>query len=379
MTKKLSIKSVLFFLLTSSIFLSCNVDKKRKIEEVPIQLNEETVTIFGHQIERAIYNDDANFFNGAIDTNFIKEKISENSLIYSSLDAEFGKALFKQAIHQGDFVLKEFNEGGHFKLISYYEKENKHHLIFRLYSNWSIYIEDYEVDTVNNELKIKEGFNYNLGISFTDKVKYSMLYSILLKTDSKGIISLFLQIDSLIQKEKIAAALELLTTNEALLKEYPYYQQQLIQVQYLHNPKGFIDFLEGLHLDKRCELVHKLLFYSNNGHVEESYATIDELINITGDDPIYLFFYGRAHFLAKKYKDALICYEEAEKGLPLFWDLWYSKLEVYYNLKQVDAFIETLRLSEEHYGMDKREMLELTEEEFPKVYKKVSEVFEKDF
>ncbi len=48
--------------------------------------------------------------------------------------------------------------------------------------------------------------------------------------------------------------------------------------------------------------LHQLIFSLNEGKTEIAQNTINELIEQTGDDPIYLMMFGKANFYAKNYK-----------------------------------------------------------------------------
>jgi len=374
LTKRNSILLIFCFLL----LLSCQSPKEKQFtESIPVSLNEETATIFARQIERSLYNDDPTFFNQAFDQTFIKKAISDNSIVSSSLDTEFGKEYFKNNISVGDFVLGAIRKGGDFKFIKYYKDGETHHIIFRLYSDYGITIDDYELHICDNEIRIKDGFNYNLGVSLIQKIKYSILYNTLQKTDPNGNTSIIAKADKLISEEKYKEAADLLQKNQELIKEYPHYHQLLLQSSFLAAPKQFIPFIEKLNLDHRTLLIHQLLYYTNSGNIQASQKIIDELINITGDDPIYLFLYGRANLISKKYNDALTCFKELENALPPLWDIWTSSLECHYKLKQSDEFINTLLMGEKNYSMTPEEMIQITQENYPQMLGTVKKHFNK--
>jgi tetratricopeptide (TPR) repeat protein len=135
---------------------------------------------------------------------------------------------------------------------------------------------------------------------------------------------------------------------------------------------NFVSELEQLRadgFDERSIRLHKLLYYSNSGMVAEVENVVNQLIEETGDDPIYLLFFGKANFYADNYKDALFCYNEAEKGMPMIWDLWYGKLECYAKLNDKTNFDNSLKLAQTVYNMNAEEINKFVKTNFPGMIK----------
>lgn len=340
-------------------------------------LNEESAISFAQKIEQTLYQEEIEFFNTSFDLDYIKTEISKNSILLSSLDTDFGKELFRQSIELGKYIVEALKDGGNYQFVRYYCQDSIHHLIFRLYANEGVTIDDYELTMVDNQIKIKNGFNYNLGVTLIEKIKYSILFNLMRKTDPDGNTSIIAHAAQLMQEDKNREAVNFLQKNHLLIEEYPHYLQLLLQSNFLSNPNKFISFLNSLNLDKRTELIHQFLYYTNRGEVNSLQNTINQLIDYTGDDPIYLFFYAKANYIAKKYDDAFICYQQIGNSLPLFWDFWYTQLETYAQLNKKDEFIETLLLGEKYYQLEEEDLMLITEEEFPKMFSFVQEYFSK--
>lgn len=340
-----------------------------------IDLNENSVTVMGTQLEQSVLNGIPDVFNKAFDQEYLKSIIRDNSIVNSSLDADFGKEYFESNFHIGDEMVELVNNGGDFKFVQYYFDENhhNHHIVFRSYNDFVLNFYDYIVDTLNNKLVIKDGFIYNTGTNFSDNIRENVLLMALNKTNPEGITLTLSNIKANFDGQKYKEALRLLREHQTELKDLSCYWQLYIATLYQTCPKeSFLDSLNTLgekNIDRRMLQLHQLIFSLNEGKTEIAQNTINELIEQTGDDPIYLMMFGKANFYAKNYKDALICYETSEQYLPPLWDLWYGKLECLDALNDKENFVKCLNSAINNYKMSKEELTELTKKHFPKMAK----------
>lgn len=353
----------LLLILIFTFFASCKEKKIETEENSPVKLNRESIEIFAGYLENSVILNNPDPFNRAFDKDYIRKQISDNSIVYSSLDTDFGQAFFESNFRQGDKSVDVVNRGGDFKFVKYYEKEGKHHVIFRHYRDHALKIDDYIVDTLQGEIKIRDGFGYSVSTTFVNQVRYNMLFDIMQRTNPEGSTQYFNQIRELLQNRKGEEALRILETNREFLEEYPlfiqYYLQSLMQV----DPDNFMENIDQLErdgrLDPRSLLLHKFLYCVNMGKIEEVERTAMELIRFTGDDPIYLFMFGLAYFYAQDYDAALYCYENALTGMPMIWDLWYNTLECYQRLNAMEKFDEILLKGKDLYGLNDSELEEI--------------------
>lgn len=365
--------NIIFFIILSISIIGCGRNQEKVSEQNTLELNKNSVTAFARQLESSILNGIPDFYNQAFDVEHIRQTISNNSIVYSSLDTDFGKSFFDTCFHQGDYAVNIINDGGDFKFVKYYEKEGKHHIVIRTYKDFTLNFYDYQIDTVHNELKIKDGYIYNSSCTFSKYVEESVLLNVLYKTNPEGIVKTLDEVHSLMQNDQNQKAITLLNDHREELKDLSLYWQLYIANLYKVTSKNkFIEALNSIdndQLDSTYFMLHHLMFYFNEGMCKETENTINQLISHTGDDPIYLLFFGKANYYAKNYKDALICYQTAEEVIPLIWDLWFGELECYYRLNDKDNFYKTIQLSESKYNMTKVEQQELIKKHFPKMKK----------
>jgi len=349
------------FLVFLTFFVACNRTSKMIEDDDVVVLTEESAVAFAKQLENSVevLSFNAAFLNDAFDKEHIKSVISNHSIVYSALDTEFGQQFFNQSFNFGDEVLAAVENGGDFRFVRHYEKDGEHHIIMHLYRDFSLKIFDFVLDTAENQIKIKDGFLYDISNTYSNNICYNIVYQVLKKTNPEGVISLFRKLNQLVKERKSKEVQNFLQEHQTILQEYPIYQYYKIQNSFDIDPENHIAFLEKLEterIDPRTVLLHKMHYYYNTGKPELLLKVIDLLIDYTGDDPIYLLFYGKSCFIIKDYKTALYCYENAAAGMPLIWDIWFGKLECYAQLKMEKEFKETLLLGKEVYGMNDEDL-----------------------
>ncbi len=351
--------SILFFCFIGLLLgQSCHHKNKTEETSAPAELTEQTVTAFAQEIADKIVHEHADALNNAFDEEYIRQLVSENSIVYSGFDVEGGKEYFENCLHLGDQAVKSVSNGGDFAFVRYYVNDQQHHIVFRTYDDFNLNFMDFILDTVNGVLKIKDGFIYNTGSLLSKNIEYSMLFNLMLQTNPDDEVQWLHTAQEQTMDGQSAKALQILTEHRDGLKEYPLYYQLLIANLYQNNPKNFIARLDKLKedVDERYLQLHKLLYYVNEGKVTETENTINDLIPQTGDDPVFLLFYAKSCLLAKDYQRALDCLTTAESALPLLWDLWYSELQCYKGLKDNEGFDQCLQRGKEAYGMSDEEL-----------------------
>ena len=358
-------KSVKYLCIICILLLCAGACKTKAPVEEGIILDEDNVSAFALQIEQSVLNGNPDVYNKAFDKQYLKSVIRDNSIVNSSLDADFGQDFFESNFHAGDEAVALVDNGGDFKFVRYYlnAADSSHHIVFRTYNDFILNFYDYEVDTLGGNIVIKDGFIYNTGNLLSDNIRENILLNVLYKTNPEGITSMLSQIKELSDQGKNKEALQLLNEHETELRDLSYYWQMYIANLYKTCPKTqYIDSLNALKnkgLDQRMLLLHQLMFYLNEGMTESCEGTINELIEYAGDDPIFLLIFGKANYYAKNYETALGCYETANQYLPPLWDLWYGQLECFHALNDTDGFCRCLETAKQNYGMTDEELAEI--------------------
>lgn len=364
-------RATLLILFVTLLFSSCNKKQEQtQTADSVLILNEQLATEFAQKIEQSVLNEASDFFNEAFDKKKIREIISsQNSIVASSFDTQFGRDAFDNNFHYGDFAVAAVQNGGDFRFVRHYEKNGLHHVIFRIYDNFGLKIDDFTLGISDgNEVKIEEAYIYNLSSTFSNLVLHDMLYCTMMNTEPDEAAHAVTTAEELLNAGKFRPLLQHLQANKELIKEYPYYN--FFYIQSIHElSSNFIADLEKMKedsIDERCILVHKLIYYTNLGKTEAVESVIQQLIDYTGEDPIYWVFYGKAMSSSKDYEGALKAYANAELAMPTIWDIWSGKLDCYYRLNRRSDFDQCISQASELFGMSEVEITDFVKKHYPK-------------
>ncbi len=336
-------------------------------------INEQLAIEFAQKIEQSVLNEVPDFFNEAFDKQHIKEVISaQNSIVSSSFDMDFGREAFDNNFKYGDFAVNAVQDGGDFRFLKHYVKDGIHHVIFRIYDDFGLKIDDFTLGVNSkNEIRIKDAYIYNMSSTFSNVVMHDLLYCTMMNTEPDAAAQAITKAEKLLNEKKYAQLLSYLKEKKSLIKDFPYYN--FFYINALNETSThFVSDLEALRkdsLDERCILVHKLIYYMNVAKPAEVENTIQQLMDFTGEDPIYWVFYGKSLANAKKYNDALKAYSNAEQGMPTIWDIWEGKLQCYYQLHDDENFKSCLAEANEKFGMSESEVRDYVRAWYPRYVK----------
>ena len=149
------IRNVTFLCLTIfSVLLSCL--------EKPKQLTKEEVKDFARKLEISVSKRESVFFDNAIDRKELMKRAGLSAGKYA-----------KEKIKLGTSVVNALSKNGTFELIKQYDKEGIWHLLFRIYENDNMALNyfDLELNRRNDEVKIADGYAYNVGQNFSEVLK----------------------------------------------------------------------------------------------------------------------------------------------------------------------------------------------------------------
>lgn len=357
-------KKTFFFALIITLLLGagCNRQKNNAKEHIEaVALTEASVADFAKGIEQGILNGRADAIDKVIDKDNIRQLVSENSIVYSGFDVEGGQAFFERCLQVGQQMVEAVNNGGDFAFTRQYSDKGQHHIVFRTYDNYVVNFYDFTVDTSGGKLMIQDGFIFNAGCLLSKSVEGAMLYNLMLQTNPDSEVKWLLQAEEETKNAQHAKAITTLQSHKEALQQYPAYHQLLIANLHQTDRAHFATRLDALkdEIDERHLLLHKLLYYTNEGKVTETEECINALIPIVGDDPIFLFLYGYANLVAKDYDNALQCFVTVDKSMPLIWDLWQNELRCHKALKDNEGFEQCLKRGKDAYGMSDKEIQEM--------------------
>jgi tetratricopeptide (TPR) repeat protein len=164
------------FLFTSLLIISgC------KTKEKP--LTHEEVKQFAKDLEISMEKRDGSFFNEAIDK---KELIKRSGISDNKSGKGFASGM-QQGMDLGTKLVNSFTKGATYKIVKQYEKDNIHHVIFRLYDDGSLNYHDLELKRTGSEVKVADMFIYTGGEKFSETIKslYDQFSGLIDKTTGK--------------------------------------------------------------------------------------------------------------------------------------------------------------------------------------------------
>lgn len=177
-------KQLQIILAGTLILFSCNTAEKPVTKEEAIN--------FAKEIENAIKKGDGKFLDNAFDK---KEFIKRMDLPDTEEGSGYAKGVAKK-ITIGTQLVNALSDHDNFEFIKHYVKNNRHHVIFRLYTDKdaSLNYQDYELIKRNNKCRVADLYIYMTGETLAETM-HNMFNSLYLKSFSSGEFT---------EKEKIA-------------------------------------------------------------------------------------------------------------------------------------------------------------------------------
>lgn len=147
-------KGIFFFCLVALFYSSCSNESR--------SLTSEEVKDFARKIEISLSKKEPAFFDNALD----KKKLLKKSGIPANKIS--GKSL-----NLGTSIVNGFSSKTTFVLIKQYEKDGTWHLLYRIYDSDSQGLSylDFELTCVRDEIKIADGYAYNVGQNLSELLK----------------------------------------------------------------------------------------------------------------------------------------------------------------------------------------------------------------
>lgn len=166
------------FLILSAFLFSCKSEKKQD----PVSIKE--AKEFAIQLQSSIEKREAGFYNNAIDKAYFLKKAGLKDA--GDKGKAFGEGIAGK-LNIGTQLVNSLSKKGLYQLVKQYEKENKQHLIFRLYDNGSLNYHDIELIKKGAEVKISDLFVYTSGELLSETIHnlYQQMMKLMDKPNSE--------------------------------------------------------------------------------------------------------------------------------------------------------------------------------------------------
>lgn len=259
-----------YLLLLSGVFIlvaciSCSSPEK------PVTADE--ARSFGKKLEQSIEKRDPVFFNEAMD----RTELTKRAGLSGSREEKEFAAGVRNAINMGTKIVEGISKEATYQLVKQYEKDGKHHLIFRLYDDGSINYHDLELIGRKSGPKVADMMVYTTGENL-----------------SVTINGLYKQFSGVIDKS---------TGKEDWLESMPRIRQEMKKGNYDKAYDLFLTIPEEGRKSKAFRML-KIEICSGLGD-EEQQEAIDELISAFPNEPNMQLILLDFYFLKKEYGKVL--------------------------------------------------------------------------
>ncbi|MBQ4355455.1 MAG: hypothetical protein II757_02225 [Bacteroidales bacterium] len=364
--KKTTIYILAVLLLGFAAGCKRDADKRSATQQMTAAEKISAVKKFAQQMTDTIMAGDPAPLNDAIDTVALKQRVTA---IGAALEIGAGMEIFHGNSRYGDYLLDIVENGGDFRFDTCYLRGDTAHLVLRTYDeDGSIQFDDLQLGFRDGQPVIQDAYIYSLAADLSRKIASETTINAFMTTDNpteaaKNMVT----VSALCKQGQYAQMWQLLNDQKSDLQQFTDYYR-FYTIGMYECSKDFLTDLEQLRadgLDERFVLYHKLCYQIGEGQADGVYATILQLMNYTGDDPIYWLLYGKTLAVARRYNDALIAYNTAKQGMDYIWDIWTGELECYAHLGDAATFHSCLSAGKHLYGMTDGELTDFTRRHFP--------------
>jgi hypothetical protein len=313
-------KSTLLILLSCIGLCSC-------IGEAEQPLTKAEAISFAKEIETAIKKGEGSFLDKAFDKN---EFIKKMDLPATDLAKGFAKGV-SQKITIGTQIVNELSDHDSFEFIKYYEKNNRHHLVFRLFTDkdGSLNYQDYELIKTKDRCRIADMYIYMTGETLAETMR-NMYISLYPATVGEPELS---ESEKVADLGKIKEIRKLMNTGkiEEAKKMYdglPDYIRQTKTVAVLHvllasnlsldeYTKAINDFKERFPNDPGMPLMLIDGYYLQKDYAG-ALAAINSLDSQINKDPLLDYHRYLSYELLEDTDSSMVCLRRLVKNMPGF-------------------------------------------------------------
>ena len=146
-------------LMSGMLLMACSSQEK------PISADE--ARKFAQEIEQSIEKREASYMNDVIDRD---EVVKRAGLKTGKKEKDFGAGV-KQSANMGNKIIDALSKTGTYELVKVYEKEDKQHIIFRMYVDGGINYHDMELKRKKEDIKIADIYIYTTGETLSATIK----------------------------------------------------------------------------------------------------------------------------------------------------------------------------------------------------------------
>lgn len=334
----------------------------------------EEAAALAKSIESSMAKRSAAKFNEALDAESLRKRIMEAGK--KKIDSRIVDGTIKELKtgQLGTQITQSLGKGGTYQLVKQYEKDQKQHLIFRLYADSKLNYHDFEVIKKKDQVKIGDVFIYITGESLsTTLAESAMLMSeniSSLSSVDKDHVENIKRIRQLINRQEYEQANRIYKSLPAVLRQTKIFKMMYVQIasglgndEYL---KAMTDYKQAYPDAPNMYLlmIDAYILKEQHDKALESVNQLDALIN---KDPFLDFYRGLIYKMMGNKEKQREHFELLDKNMPSFYEGTLELLVTYLDNKETDKAVALVNSRSSNFKKipsDQRETLYLMYPDF---------------
>lgn len=303
---------------------------------------------FAKQIEQNIIEGNPEFLNQAFDYQIFYGYVLENMDLNKMQKAE-AESYIKNNLRPGNTIVEAVINGADFHFVKFYRDENNlPKLVFRIYFNGGIVIEEWEVKAKKEQIVIQDVFSIVSGIKWSEDYRQRLNNYFNIVTEDVVNINRLIQVNMLVANEDYQIADSLLSYVLPSMQNYLYARVMEMNLASVLKDYEYVkdkanQFVKDFPSEERIAIFYSLQSAIGNGLIEEVNQHIEKLSIIVGNDPIYYVYRSWAFQRVEAYDYALQALDSVIANIPSLFDLYIEKMDIYYIQEQYDQLVKVLQ------------------------------------
>ena len=342
---------VLSLLILPILFQACTIPEK------PVTKDE--AIAFSHRIEKSVEHGNSVLLDNIFDEEGFGKRVASDGNRILNKELKDGAIQGIKAAHFGQQILQSIGKQGTYKLVKQYEKDNRQHLLFRLYGDGSVNYHDYELVKRDENIKAIDIYIYlsgeNLSKTFAQAL---MMMQDKMPDMSKGDmdkVNKMKTIKTLIAQKDYAKAGEYYDELPADFKK-----QKLFQLIHIQIGSGMGNEQYGNALNEYKSLFpndpNMYLMMVDAYVLQKDYPkaldAVNKLDSIINKDPFQDYYRGLMYKLMLDTPQSLACFERLHAYMPGFTSGTVELVTVYLKTGNMDKAVQLVKQTKEDKSLD---------------------------
>jgi hypothetical protein len=297
-------------------------------------------------------------FNELVDIDALGKRVNEQS------ENKLNPAMVAGAlssVKSGEFgsqIVKSLGKKGTYELVKQYEKDNRQHLVFRMYNDQLNY-HDFELFKKEDKVKIADIYIYATGENLSSTFAQTLLsmneHAASANKIDKEDLDKIQWIKNYINEKEFGKAKELFQTLPALIRRQKLYKIIYIQIA---GGLGTDEYLAALNKFQQeyPDAPNMYLLMIDAYFLKKDYAgaikCVDGLDSLINKDPFLDYYRALIHGQTEDKTNHLICLERLHQNLPDFGAGTLELIYTYVEEKQWDKAVPLTQLYNKSKGAD---------------------------